>query len=106
LGVNIVQDQRTGNVWIGQPTYAESILQRFGMENAKTVSTRVDPSTKLVKATEECEDVDQGLYQSAVGSLLYLSTRTRPDIAYAVSNVTCFTTKPSKQHWTAVKCIM
>jgi len=60
------------------------------MENAKAVSTPVDPSTKLVKTTEDCEDVDQGLYQSAVGSLLHLSTRTRPDIAYAVSNVACF----------------
>jgi len=72
------------------------------MENAKAFSTPVDPSTKLMKATENCKDVDQ----SAVGSLLHLSTRTRPDIAYAVSIVARFTVKPSKQHWTAVKCIM
>ena len=49
--------------------------------------------------------VDQQLYQSAVGCLLYLSVATRPDIAYAVGNVAKFCAKPTKQHWTAVKRI-
>ena len=50
--------------------------------------------------------MDQRLYQSAVGSLLYLSCWTRPDITFAVSNVACFCSKPTKQYWTAVKRIM
>ena len=56
------------------------MLQKYGMEDAKPVATPVEASSKLVKATEECEEFDQGLYQSAVGSLLYLSVGTRPDI--------------------------
>ena len=103
LGVKIIQD---GKVWIGQPAYAESILQKFSMENAKPVSTPVDTGTKLVKATEESDSVDQALYQSAVGSLLYLLIGTKPDITYAVSNVANFCANPSKQHWTAVKRIL
>ena len=50
--------------------------------------------------------VDPVLYQSAVGSLLYLSNWTRPVITYAVSSVSRFCTNPTKQHWTAVKRIM
>ena len=46
------------------------------------------------------------MYQSAVGSLLYLSRRTHPDIAFAVSNVAKFSSKPTKTHWTAVKQIL
>ena len=68
--------------------------------------TPVDPSVKLVKDSEECKTVDQFMYQSAVGSLLYLSTRIRPDITYAVSSVAKFCAKPTKQHWSAVKRIM
>jgi len=106
LGMKIVQDEKTGKVWIGQPAYTESVLQKFGMENSKPVRTPVDTGTKLVKATDDEECVDQKLYQSAVGSLLYLSVGTRPDITYAVSNVTKFSAKPTKQHWIAVKRIM
>lgn len=49
-----------------------------------------------------------GIYQAVVGSL-YLSTKMRPDIAYAVSCVSCvarFCAKPTKEHWTAIKRIL
>ena len=46
------------------------------------------------------------MYQSAVGKLLYLSIWTRPDVAFAVSTVANFTSKPSEQHWKAVKNIL
>ena len=65
----------------------------------------VDSSTKLVKGGNEDVCVDQQLYQSAVGCLLYLSIAIRPDIIFAVSNVAKFCAKPTKQHWVAVKCI-
>ena len=76
------------------------------MGKAKAVSTPVDTSVKLVKASEDTNSVDQRLYQSAVGSLLYLSTGTRPDITYAVSSVAKYFGKPINKHWIAVKRIM
>ena len=105
LGVKVVRDKESGDVWIGQPAYATSVLQKYGMENVKAVNTPVDTSTKLMKAKEDEECVDQQRYQSAVGSLLYLSSSTRPDITYAVSNVAKYSANPTKQHWIAVKRI-
>ena len=93
----------SGNIWIGQPTYEREVLKKFGMDNSKPVATPVE---KLVKATDDDELVDTELYQSVVGSLLYLSMKTRPDIAYAVGNVARFSSKQSKIHWIAVKRIM
>ena len=106
LGVKVVQDISKGQVWIGQPSYIENVLERFGMEDAKPVETPVDPSQKLCKATDNCTLCDQEQYQSAVGSLLYLSVKTRPDITFAVSNVSRYCAKPTIQHWKAVKRIM
>ena len=45
-------------------------------------------------------------YPSIIGMLLYLSTNTRPDIAYAVSQVARFTHDPKQSHATAVKRIV
>ena len=105
LGVQVIQDHERGTVWIGQPTFTESVLQKYGMNEAKPIKTPVNVNLKLLKASEECELVDQSLYQSAVGSLLYLATRTRPNIAFAINNVARFFSKPTKHHWMAEKRI-
>ena len=78
--MRVIQDPSTESVWIGQQSYTENALRRYGMENSKPIRTPVDTSTKLVKAKDEDTCVDQQLYQSAVGSLLYLSIATRPTL--------------------------
>ena len=106
LGVKIIQDSITGTIWIGHQSYTEKILQRFGMHNSKLVGTPVNPDIKLI-AGENPDDVfNQPMYQAVVGSLLCLSTKTRPHIAYAVGSVACFCANPTKEHWTAVKRIL
>ena len=76
------------------------------MEKSKPVATPVEAGIKLIKATGNDKLFNQEMYQSAVGCLLYLSTKTRPDIAYAVGNVAKFAEKPTTEHWSAVKRIM
>ena len=106
LGVKIIQDHKKGVIWLGQPSYTNSILQQFRMDDSKQRRTPLDPSQKLVKGDENSELFDQEVYQSAVGRLLYLSTRTRPDIAFAVSTLAKFTSRPTEAHWTAVKHLL
>ena len=108
LGVKIEYFSQ-GNIWIGQPAYTRSLLEKFSMQSSKPVTTPMERGSKLVKSneTDNIILVDQETYQSAVGQLLYLSTtRTRPDIAYAVGNVARFSSKPYQQHRIAVKRIM
>ena len=76
------------------------------MKNCKPARTPVSSGLKLLKATDESDMADATMYQSAVGNLLYLSGWTRPDIAFAVSNVARFCSNPTKEHWTAVKRIL
>jgi hypothetical protein len=49
---------------------------------------------------------DKWNYRSVIGMLLYLSTNTRPDIAFAVSQAARFSNNPKQSHATAVKTIV
>jgi len=82
------------------------MLQKFGMYDSKPARTPVNLDVKLVPSENPDDVCNQLMYQAVVGSLLYLSTKTRPDIAYAVSRVTRFCAKPTKEHWAAVKRIL
>ena len=91
-----------GTVWIGQLNYVQKLLMKFGMQESKPVSTPSAPDNKLITKTAEDEEVDQKKYQAAVGSLLYLSTKTRPDIAFAVGNVARFCSEPTQLHLSGI----
>ena len=105
LGVKVMQNNK-GDVWIGQPSYIETLLRKFRMEDCNPAETPADASQRLKKAEENEEVSDKEMYQSAVGSILYISTRTRPDISYAIGSCARFSANPTKCHWTAVKRIM
>jgi hypothetical protein len=45
-------------------------------------------------------------YRNAIGSLLYCSTWTRPDIAYSVNSLSRFVENPAPAHWTALKRVI
>ena len=106
LGVKVLQDIEKGTIWIGQSLYTENILQYIKMDEAKSVKTPVNSSQKLMNASDDSVCVDKELYQCAVGKLLYLSTRTRPDILFAVSRAARYTSKPTEDHWKAINHIL
>ena len=101
LRVTIESDEECGQIWIGKPTYTRNLLEKFEMQDCKSVGTPVDVNTQLVKATDEEEPINQQLYQSAIGSLMYLCVSTRPHIAYAIGSLAKFTSKPINLHWMA-----
>ncbi|KAI3788052.1 hypothetical protein L2E82_00677 [Cichorium intybus] len=68
--------------------------------NAKLSKTQ-SPSTD-----EEITDMSRVLYASAVGSIMYAMTCTRPDVAFALSMVSRYQGNPGRAHWTAVKNIL
>ena len=73
------------------------------MEQSRPVSTPIDPKSQLHKATDDELPVDQNLYQQMIGALMYLVTCTRPDLAFCVSYLSQFSSRPLDIHHTAVK---
>lgn len=106
LGMTIKRDREAKTMYISQKNYVESVLNRFGMTNCKTVSTPLECGTTFHKRTEEEEEFDKNLYQQAVGCLTYISMVTRPDISAAVSILSSYMSDPSKEHWIGVKRIL
>ena len=45
-------------------------------------------------------------YASAIGSIMYVMTCTRPNILYALSMVSWYQENPRDNHWTVVKNIL
>jgi hypothetical protein len=78
------------------------MLKRFGKEHLTPVNTPVTEGVKLQKAKTEPSKEDLLIYQQETGSLLFLSTKTRPDIAFAVGNCARYMAKPDKSHFTAL----
>lgn len=104
LGITITYGE--SSLLLDQSHYIQQVLNRYGMNNCNPVSTPSDLNTKLVKDDGQSKTVDANLYRAIVGSLLYISIATRPDIANAVGVVSRFNSSPNQQHMTAVKRIM
>ena len=49
---------------------------------------------------EEGEPIEDWPYREAMGSLIWLSTMTRPDISNAARAVACHSHNPTDKHWT------
>ena len=105
LGINIVQSSDNNVISIDQTSYVKNILNKFNLDNVNPVKTPIDISSKLDCNDDNAKLFDEKMYQMAVGCLLYLSSRTRPDIAHAVGMIARYSSKPTVQHWTAVKRI-
>lgn len=55
---------------------------------------------------KEIEYMKRIPYASAIGSVMYAMTCTRPDVAYALSMTGRFQQNPGEEHWKAVKTIL
>lgn len=90
---------------IHQKHYIKQMIDRYGMTDCKVVTTPMATDTQLVK-DDGSKPVDRVLYQSIVGSLLYVSTATRPDISYCVGVLSKFNSSPNETHLTAAKRVL
>lgn len=66
--------------------------------------TPVDVSLHLTKNNDE--SVYQLEYSRVIGSLMYLMSCTRPDIAYAVSRLSRYTSNPNVTHWKGIMRVL
>ena len=76
------------------------------MDQCKPSRTPTDLNLKLQTAQNGDEEVDQRIYRSLVGSLLYLAKQTRPDIMFTVNILSRHMNAPTNQHWMCGKRLL
>ena len=111
LGVKIIRDRSKRLLGLSQETYIKKMLERYHMQDCKPMDTPVERNLGLnldmcPETPEEKEKMSRVPYSSAVGSLMYAMMCTRPDICYAVGQVSRFQSDPGPKHWMAVKRIL
>lgn len=93
LGIKLEINKKRKEITIHQRTYIIRMVKKFQMSDCKPIKTPMESNknwmTKTTASSEKEEEEDFP-YLEAVGSLLYLSQISRPDIAYAVSVVSSF----------------
>ena len=83
LGIKIIRD---GNgIKLSQDHYIEKVLKRFNIFKTSLISTPMDKLVKLCR--HDKEPVLQLVYSKVIGSLMYVMTCRRLDIAFVVAKL-------------------
>jgi hypothetical protein len=108
LGMRISRDRSARTITLDQETYITKALEKFGMDEVKTVST-----PEQIGATESVapngaldKPVDSKEFMRIVGTLLYATTSTRLDIAHAVHKLSQQALKPVVRDMLAAKRVL
>lgn len=105
----IESDRTKWQLYISQSGYIERILEHVGLVKCNGVSTPLIAKEKFLPRPKDnavipnSEPADEQRFQQAIGSLGWLAGATRPDIAYSVSLLGCFSMDPVEMHWQGIK---
>ncbi len=108
LGMRITRDRRARTMTVDQEVYVTMKLEEFRMADCKAVSTPAVKSADLhvSDGSPQDKDVRQKPYMQLVGALLYAALATRPDVTYAVHQLTMHSQSPKEVHWQAAKRVL
>ena len=98
LGIKILRT--SDGLILSQSHYVDKILEKFNKDDSGVARTPIDTGLHLSK--NKSESISQLEYSRVIGSLMYLMSCTRPDIAYAVSKLSRYTSNPGTDHWKGI----
>eukprot|EP00253_Pinus_taeda_P030194 PITA_30194 len=95
---------KDGEVFVSQGKYSNEILKQFHMEKCQPMQTPLASNWRKEDATSG-EVVAATVYRQLVGSLMYL-VNTRPDLCFAVNQLSQAMVQPTKLFWKATKHVL
>ena len=111
LGTTVERNLEKHSIILGQEAFIGQIIARFGLEDARTCSTPLNPNVDLTPGSDHVSTTllspsEKTTYREMIGSLMYLSVMTRPDITFAVTTLSQYLESPTTTHIIAVKRVI
>jgi hypothetical protein len=110
LGIKIMCNWEQQTISLSQQSYINSIIKHFSLKDTKTYATPMVPG--VIYSQSDCPTMPAKVklmktvpYHEAIGSLMYASIMTWPDITFAILTLLQFLENPGELHWATVKQI-
>jgi hypothetical protein len=101
-GIRVIRDRSQKKIWLMQDSFIDKVAAKYNIAQ----TSRACPAVPLVDgnigpSTEKPDEQRTKLYQELVGSLAYISTYTRPDVAQTHSESSRYLQNPGQKHISA-----
>jgi len=105
LGIRVLRDWTAGTIWLIQDSFIDKVVNKFDLDLKSGGRYSAVPlvESALAQSGEEPNHQRTQLYQQLVGSLAYIATFTRPDVARSHSVLARYLQNPGQKHVSAVK---
>ncbi|PPQ84311.1 hypothetical protein CVT24_012714 [Panaeolus cyanescens] len=104
VGIGIHRDRPNRKIYLSQTALIDRLTSQFGQTDALPASTPMDPGLKLTVPAKGSVDrtiTSKLPYRSLIGAMLYIAVGTRPDISFAIQNLSQFLDTYDQSHWNA-----
>jgi hypothetical protein len=107
LGMGVHHDKDRNIIYVTQQQYIEESYKQFSKYGISAFRTPMDDRAQYSKSqmpkpgSAEALQVATFKYRELIGTLLWISNGTRPDIVFAVNTLAKFTCNPGLVHWRA-----
>lgn len=112
IGIAIERDRAARTVRISQTALIDRVIAQFGMSDAHPAITPMETDCNLSRSKDSpVSDDDKAAarswpYRALVGSLNYIAVGSRPDISFAVQQLSQFLDCYGRNHWEAAKRVV
>ena len=97
VGCKVEHNKEKGWMKLTQPVLLQSFEDKFKLPN-QSFKTPAEPGTMFVKGEVKVDEQSHTNYCKGVGKLIHLTKYSRPGIANAVRELSCFGSNPTNAH--------
>jgi hypothetical protein len=102
LGIEISRNRQKRTITLNQKGYIQRLIDEF----AKGLAVKPNPcalGVRLEPNPEKASESEIHQFQQQIGSLMYLMTSTRPDLAFPIGQLARYMANPHGSHFRALQ---